>query len=709
MSGDGTTHRSINMESRFATLRAPDYLDPSKQMKHVQRFLGVQSTDSHSSQAQLTGLQDVLGDFVSTYNEFMASEGVKPTRAGFLLTLCMGMNSDHANDQKALARMVEDLKKEEAFVELADTAIKAKEADKLLTYVCEENERKLAAVGGIEGWNRLSANECRDRDAEALRAAVVRIGKDAYDKLSPEDRDALGIDLFAWVGCCMHKDLNCTKSGSTAMSAYWSANKRTPPRLLMNRDKAAAVKNVPSSTASAPTQVNVPNKAVGGAIKLIQLIGALLNHKDDKKGEHNLARHYFLSIIGILLMFPDVSNIRYGSYGEAACVILLYRQHLINYLEMIRDRKNTPGLNHLEQNVYNGLQDIPTIVELIPLAANAIAVSQHYMAHVRSSSSNGLDLGSWHEKVKAHVHHLATNPDLILKADPASKELCLDAQPLHRPEVLQVLQHEAANLPQEDVVGTLSAFFGGSSAAWERFTEEYAPTGTIASLTPVQRDRAFMATTNDVNEGALGHYRLTMRKTPRLTLLHYNSMMMYKKNLTSGYIKRHFGAKEHAYLRQKARFLDKLGLEKQRRQILAVAAQKKTELNRIKIREKGDRAAQKRLKRAEEMAGVTLELDPERLRGMSSTDLCKQLVLWCERVFKKKELPMASKCTKKPERLAACLLAIQRFNDEKMPAQLLDDPASATNASEKEAEAMDNQHDREEDPMDTDSEYEEVA
>ena len=104
---------------------------------------------------------------------------------------------------------------------------------------------------------------------------------------------------------------------------------------------------------------------------------------------------------------------------------------------------------------------------------------------------------------------------------------------------------------------------------------------------PAQCDHAFMAMTNDVNEGTLGHYRLTMRKTPRLPLLHYNSMMMYKKNLTSGYIKRHFGAKEHAYLRQKARFLDKLGLEKQRRQILAVAAQKKTELNRIKSERRG--------------------------------------------------------------------------------------------------------------------------
>jgi hypothetical protein len=129
LSGDGTTHQSINFESHFAMLHAPDYTDPARQMKHIQRFLGVQSTDSHSSQAQLNGLRDVLGDFVSTYNEFMASEGIKPTRTGFILTLCMGTNSDHANDQKALARMVEDLKKDELFIELANATIKAKETD----------------------------------------------------------------------------------------------------------------------------------------------------------------------------------------------------------------------------------------------------------------------------------------------------------------------------------------------------------------------------------------------------------------------------------------------------------------------------------------------------------------------------------------------------------------------------------------------------
>ena len=221
------------------------------------------------------------------------------------------------------------------------------------------------------------------------RAIICRIGKDAYDKLTAEERHALGFDDFVWLGCCMHKDLNCTKSGSSSMSASWSARQWTPPCLLMSRDTEAAHRKAASANATSTAQ-GIIEKSVGGAVKLCQLFGSLLNHKDDKKGEHDLVRHFFLSVIGILLMFPDVSNIRYGCYGEAACVVLLYRQHLIQYLEMIRDRKTMAGLNHLEHNVYKGLQDSPTIVEMIPLAANAIAISQIYMAHVQaSSSSNG--------------------------------------------------------------------------------------------------------------------------------------------------------------------------------------------------------------------------------------------------------------------------------------------------------------------------------
>ena len=242
----------------------------------------------------------------------------------------------------------------------------------------------------------------------------------------------------------------------------------------------------------------------------------------------------------------------------------------------------SPGLNHLEQNVYDGLQDIPTIVELIPLAANAIAMLQIYMARIWSSpSSNSLDLGPWHKKVKAHVHHLKENLSLFLKPSVMAMELCLDGRLMQCPNMLLALQHEAANLPMEDVISAIMAFFAGAEEGWIRFSEEYAPERHVASLTPAQHDHAFMPTTNDANEGALGHYQLTMRQKPSLSLLHYNSMMLYKQNCTLGYIKWHFGAKGHAYLCQCTHMIDSLGLEKLQHHVLAAAAEKKTELNQI--------------------------------------------------------------------------------------------------------------------------------
>jgi hypothetical protein len=83
-----------------------------------------------------------------------------------------------------------------------------------------------------------------------------------------------------------------------------------------------------------------------------------------------------------------------------------------------------------------------------------------------------------------------------------------------------------------------------------------------------------MTTTNDSNEGALGHLQVTMRQKPCLTLLHYNSMMLWKHNLTAEFTRKHFRSSQYAYLHQKARKLDSLGLEKQHCRALA-AVQKK--------------------------------------------------------------------------------------------------------------------------------------
>jgi hypothetical protein len=47
-------------------------------------------------------------------------------------------------------------------------------------------------------------------------------------------------------------------------------------------------------------------------------------------------------------------------------------------MEWIKDGKDRPGFTNMEQNVYCGLQDIPTLTELAVLALYAQAVSHPY-------------------------------------------------------------------------------------------------------------------------------------------------------------------------------------------------------------------------------------------------------------------------------------------------------------------------------------------
>ena len=109
------------------------------------------------------------------------------------------------------------------------------------------------------------------------------LGEQAYQALS-DDKKWLA-DLFIWSGCGMHKDLNAVKGGCTRMATVWLMNGVELPISLLNKDKSAARLANPEPLKPNSKQEADPER---GAVKLAQLIGALVNHKDDKKGYHNL-------------------------------------------------------------------------------------------------------------------------------------------------------------------------------------------------------------------------------------------------------------------------------------------------------------------------------------------------------------------------------------------------------------------------------------
>src|SRR6266446_9018538 len=78
----------------------------------------------------------------------------------------------------------------------------------------------------------------------------------------------------------------------------------------------------------------------------------------------------------------------------------------------------------------------------------------------------------------------------------------------------------------------LVAFFTGAAETWARFISEFAPGGLIDEATIEEKDLAWMPTTNDVNEGALGQFCVMIRHQPQLTLPGHNAIAMYFCNDT---------------------------------------------------------------------------------------------------------------------------------------------------------------------------------
>lgn len=253
-----------------------------------------------------------------------------------------------------------------------------------------------------------------------LREAVMK------EQDGNED-DLHAVTIWIWAGCQMHKDLNTTKGGCAAMRDAWT-NLNESPIPLANKDNAVILAAVIDGHAEPRAAIHANACTVGGGEKLVAIFGAFLNHKDDKKGQHNTFRHHVMMEYGLRLTFPDTSNTRFGSYLEAAAELLERLDFYLEFIEFVRESKEKPTLNHLEENAKAGLLDWPTRTELVVMAVYRELVSLPYITTVRAlgiDKSNTLKMGPLHFKVIDHIKHLIENPDLALslKADLGSATL----------------------------------------------------------------------------------------------------------------------------------------------------------------------------------------------------------------------------------------------------------------------------------------------
>ncbi|KAF8809612.1 hypothetical protein BYT27DRAFT_7337066 [Phlegmacium glaucopus] len=65
-----------------------------------------------------------------------------------------------------------------------------------------------------------------------------------------------------------------------------------------------------------------------------------------------------------------------------------------------------------------------------------------------------------------------------------------------------------------------------------------------------------MPSTNDINEGALGSFRVLMWRQPQLTLLQYNAQTMFFRNNTGAFMNEMFSDTTHQYIRAVSRERD---------------------------------------------------------------------------------------------------------------------------------------------------------
>ncbi|KAH9857367.1 hypothetical protein C2E23DRAFT_720354 [Lenzites betulinus] len=659
LSCDGTTIKNINYDSR--------YLHANTGTSHQRRFLGISSAPNHTSDTQLHGWKTHTQEIFDTYNE--SPRGLEnPLDIRSFLQKVHGMLTDHAEDQKRLKKLFEEwrhctdreLRGERAMAEIAPLD--------LLPILAEEAAAAVERAGGAESWAQLTAEELEDVNLGIRQAVISRLGEATYQSLPQSERQLA--DLFIHAGCCMHKELNSVKGGNTRMM-FWAKTGVQSPCLLMNRDNDAA-----AQTGSSVARAKAEERSSGGAVKLAELAGALFRHKDDKRGQQDATRYFFEATLGFQFSFPDTSNTRYQSYCEAAGELLVHLQLYRNFLEIVRDKKETASANHLTSNVWKGLHDVPTITELCALALYSQSISHPYMREVRGPQdglTNHLDLGPLHDRLKAHMACVVADPSILLAPDATYVKGSLDGKPWERPEVFATVHELAPNLPhlREVVV----EFFAGAAETWERFTAEYASTGTIAKLSTVLRDRAWMPSTNDENEGALGILRLSARSSPTKSLHQHNAQVMYRLNDTSTYIATWASPEEQRFYRQKAREIDSGGLERKRRADIAADNERTAKKKRDERKAKADKKTERRARLARDITPIS---DLTKLTlARTTVKLIDEQLDWHREFFDSgpkdtKKIPMKKLLTNKELKLHALIAAVERYNAAGRPEVRID-------------------------------------
>ena len=268
----------------------------------------------------------------------------------------------------------------------------------------------------------------------------------------------------------------------------------------------------------------------------------------------------------------------------------------------------------MEKNLWDALHCQATLTELAVLAIYAQSVSHPYMNEICGKQSNMLDMGPFHHKVYGHIKSITRNPALLIGSDASHEKGAVNGLPWKSPEVMNAIQKMKPDLPHLQPL--LVRFFRGAAIGWKHFTSEFAPGGLIDEATVVEKDMAWLPTTNDVNEGALGSFRVLMQRQPQLTGLQYNAQAMFHHNETQAFMEAKFTEPEDfKFIHQEAQKLK--GVDKQRKFEIIKFAEEKIARKQKAAQEQQEKVA----KNAAKIANITLLLDRDKVVKLAGENL----------------------------------------------------------------------------------------
>ena len=586
--------------------------------KHVTCFLGIDASVDGSSEQAIKDYDRMFERVFKIFNNSpLGKKNGNVMRLVELYRKLAGAHGDHCKKEKKDAEELKKKKHAAVYQTIGEDAILEQSNDELVPVFLEANKKMIQAAGGQEAWDLLSEDDRSLRTSNMMEGLVIKLGEEVYNSMSEDEKRIL--KLFIWVGCGCHKDLNTVQGGYAELLKCYAVLGIPHPVLLPNRDNAAVIKDIASvEDAQTEAEARAFEKTDRGAIKAAQLAGAILNNKNDKRGHHDTFRFWWKDKVGTDFTFPDTSNNRFQSYCEAAAALLLHLDKFIEFLTYVKEKKDAARFSKMEENLWNALHCPVTKTEMAVLALYAQAVSHPYLKAIRSDPDiNMLDLGPLHHKIASFMKRIIEDPSFLL-GDNATYEMgTADGKEWHSKSVIDIINQMKPSLPHLETL--LVAFFRGALVTWRIFTSEFAPGGLIDEATAEEKDLAWMPATNDVNEGALGAFRVLMRRQPQLTLLHYNALAMFDKNKTQDFIDKFFTNPDHKYTHKLAR--ESSGEEARRKKELIAAAEKKIQLKKEKQQKRQEKTAEKAVR----VSNIELIFDLSKVDGLKGKILHDQL------------------------------------------------------------------------------------